>query len=631
MSLLLPSDGVNRSSGSLFLAPNASGPAVSHEKPAVPEGARPDVPVAQGDTKGVIVRFVLAIICFVIALGTLGTGVAERTFLAGPNTITLSTVAKHSAPVVVIDGAALNAYRQTQTVKLAGSTTAFAAYGRSTDVLAWVGNARYNEISINKTTGRLQSVYHAGKTTTVPNPAGSDLWLQQFTFDEANDFAIKVPSTMSVIAVSNGKAPAPSAISLGWPLDNSVPWAGPLILTGAIALIVGLILLLIAFYHLRRTRGPRRTQPRMPKLPRQPRFPRGRPRKEITATKGRRSIRSMVAVVPTLGIAVLVLTGCTVAPAPNIPTPTATSKAAAALVKVPAVTTPQLQEIIRNISSVVTTADGKFNVKLLKTRMAGPALDDRLANYTIRQANSALPASIAIPSGAVAVNLPQASNTWPRTVFTVLKSKSKSSLVYTALMLIQDTPRSNYKVNYAMTLEPNSTLPLVAPAKVGTTRLPPTTGLFKLQPAAIALAYGDILDKDTASTSNGLFEAKGDTFRTQVGAASKRAAIAALPATASLTYTNSNGTGQVIVLATNDSGAIVAVDLNETETVKPVQAGAAVSATGQIQALSGKATSTTGLIAVYGDQLLFYVPAASKTSKIVLLGYGQGLISAKEL
>lgn len=478
-------------------------------------------------------RFVLAIICFVIALGTLGTGVAERTFLANANTVTLSAVSKHPAPVVVIDGSALNAYRQTQTVKLSGSTTAFAAYGRTSDVLAWVGDARYNEVSLNAVTGKLQSKLHAGKATTVPNPAGSDLWLQQFPFDQANDFAIKIPSTMSVIAVSDGKSAAPSAISLSWPIDNSAPWAGPLILTGAIALIVGLILLLIAFYHLRRTRGPRRSQPRMPKLPRQPRFPR-RPRKEIAAAKGRRSIRSFIALVPTAGITLLVLSGCAVTPAPNIPTPTPSGTAAAAQVKVPAVTTPQLQEIVRNISSVVTAADGKFNVKLLKTRMAGPALDDRIANYTIRQANSALPASIAIPSGAVAVNLPQASNTWPRTVFTVLKSTSKATATvkatttYTALMLIQDSPRENYKVNYAMTLEPNTTLH-VAPAGVGTARLPPTTGLFKLQPAAIALAYGDILDKDTLSKSNDLFEAKGDTFRTQVGAESKKAAVAALP------------------------------------------------------------------------------------------------------
>jgi hypothetical protein len=583
----------------------------------------------QGNTKGVIVRFVLAIICFVIALGTLGTGVAQKTFLAGPSQVTLHTVSRSSAPVVVIDGAALNAYEQTQTVKLSGSQTTFAAYGRTSDVLAWVGNAKYNEVNLNKKTGVLQSTFHDGKTSTVPNPAGSDLWLQQFVFGQATDFAVKVPTTMSVIAVSNGKLPAPSDISLSWPLDNSTPWAAPLILTGAIALLVGAILLLIAFYHLRRTRGPRRSQPRMPKLPRQPRY---KPkRREITASKGRRSIRNFVAVVPTIAVSALLLAGCTAVPAPTIATPTAasTNSPLAAVTKVPAVTTPQLQEIVKNIAATVETSDANLNIKLVKTRLAGPALDDRLANYAVRKAQPSLPKSIAIPSGNVTVNLPEASNDWPRTVFTVLKSQNKSGLTYTALMLIQDTPRSNYKVNYAMTLEPHTAPLSVAPATVGTARLDPASGFFKLQPAAIALAYGDILDKDTASPSNKLFEAKGDTFRTQVGLASKKAAAALLPATASLTYTNANGNGQVVVLATNNNGAIVAVDLNEIETVKPVQAGAAVSAQGQIAALMGTTTTTTGLVATYGDQLLFYVPAAGKSSKIVLLGYGQGLISAK--
>jgi hypothetical protein len=587
--------------------------------------------VVQGNTKGVIVRFVLAIICFVIALGTLGTGVAQKTFLAGPSRVTMHTVSRTAAPVVVIDGAALNAYKQTQTVKLSGSETAFSAYGRTSDVLAWVGDAKYNEVSLNKKTGVLQSTFHDGKTDTVPNPAGSDLWLQQFVFGQATDFSVQIPSGMSVIAVSNGKLPAPSDISLSWPLDNSTPLAAPLILVGGIALVVGVILLLIAFYDLRRTRGPRRSQPRMPKLPRQPRY---KPkRREITASKGRRSIRNFVAVVPTIAISALLLAGCTAVPAPTIATPTAvsTDSPLAADAKIPAVTTPQLQEIVKNVAATVETSDASFNTKLLKTRLAGPALADRLANYVVRKAQPALAKSIAIPSGVVSINLPQAQtgNTWPRTVFTVLKSKIKSSLTYTALVLIQDTPRSNYKVNYAMTLEPNQSFPHVAPATVGTARLDPTSGFFKLQPAAIALAYGDILDKDTASPSYKLFQSKGDTFRTQVGMASKKAQAALLPATASLTYTNANGTGQVVVLATIDSGAIVAVDLNEIETVKPVQAGAAVNAPGQVAALMGTSTSTTGLVATYGDQLLFYVPAVGKSSKIVLIGYGQGLISAK--
>jgi hypothetical protein len=42
-------------------------------------------------------------------------------------------------------------------------------------------------------------------------------------------------------------------------------------------------------------------------------------------------------------------------------------------------------------------------------------------------------------------------------------------------------------------------------------------------------------------------------------------------------------------------------------------------------------TSSKGLVATYGDQLLFYVPSATdKSKKIVLLGFSQGLIAAKE-
>ena len=150
-------------------------------------------------------RFVLAIVFFVLALGTMGTGIAERTFLAGPDQVTLATTASHQAPVVVIDGAALNAYPEAQTVKMAGSPTSFAAYGRTSDVLAWIGNTNYTEVSLNPKTDELQSKFHHGEATKVPNPSGSDLWLQQYKFGEFAQFRAKVPASMSVIAVSNGK------------------------------------------------------------------------------------------------------------------------------------------------------------------------------------------------------------------------------------------------------------------------------------------------------------------------------------------------------------------------------------------------------------------------------------------
>lgn len=579
-------------------------------------------------------RFVLAIICFVLALGTMGTGIAQRTFLAGPDEVTLSSTAHQQAPVVVIDGAALNAYPETQTVKLAGASSAFAAYGRTSDVLAWVGDTNYTEVSLNKTTGKLQSKLHHGTATTVPNPNGSDLWLQQFTGAAGNDFQAKVPTNMSVIAVSNGKRPAPSTVSVTWPLDNSTPWSGPLILIGVIALILGLIFLLWAFNHLRRTRGPRRTPQRMPKLPKQPRFK--TQSKTITGNnaRGRRAIRNFVAVVPVVGISALLLAGCTATPAPTIVnSPSASPKVAGTVAaQQPVVSRVQLEQIVKRISSTVKTADGTLDKKLIKTRMAGPALETRLADYIIHKQHPNEQPSIDIPSTLGNYNLPEAKNAWPRSIFTVVKSGSKSNQEFIALVLIQHSPRSNYKVNYAMTLQPNTELPRVAPITVGASQLDPNIGLLKLQPSAIALAYGDILDNDTAAANYALFQAKGDAFRQQVGMAAKQSQAKTLPATAKLTYTNANGDGQVVALQTIDSGALVVVDLNEIETVKPVEAGAAVSVTGATEAYLNKGTSTAGITATYGDQLLFYVPSSGPASKkIVLLGYSQGLINAKEL
>ncbi len=52
-----------------------------------------------------------------------------------------------------------------------------------------------------------------------------------------------------------------------------------------------------------------------------------------------------------------------------------------------------------------------------------------------------------------------------------------------------------------------------------------------------------------------------------------------------------------------------------------------------MKALSGSALSTKGVTATYGVQLLFYVPPLGDGSdaKIQLLGFSQGLISAKEV
>jgi len=95
-------------------------------------------------------------------------------------------------------------------------------------------------------------------------------------------------------------------------------------------------------------------------------------------------------------------------------------------------------------------------------------------------------------------------------------------------------------------------------------------------------------------------------------------------------FTTTAGKATVVALSTVNSGAIVAVDINETEAAKPKQTGATINVKGAVRALIGKAKSKTGVTTVYNDQLLFYVPSVNDSGKIVLLGFSSGLVSAKE-
>ena len=55
-------------------------------------------------------RFVLAIVLFVVAFLAMGLGIAQKTFLAGPSKVTESAVVDSTAPFTIIDGSTLNAH-----------------------------------------------------------------------------------------------------------------------------------------------------------------------------------------------------------------------------------------------------------------------------------------------------------------------------------------------------------------------------------------------------------------------------------------------------------------------------------------------------------------------------------------
>jgi len=580
------------------------------------------------------VRFVFAIVSFVLAAVLIALGVAQRTVFASPDEFRLDVAVASDAPVTVIEGATLNALDGRQTLEISGTDGVFAAYGRTDDVLGWVGESEHTLVRYAEEEGSLVAEEVAGSETEVPSPQGSDLWLDSFSDDARLDMTVDLPEDVSVLLVSDGAAPAPSDISLMWPLDDRTPFSGPLILAGAVVLLLGLILLVWALLHMRASRGPRRKSRRLPKLPRQPRY---KSRRTTRPIAGRRPGRRGMIAVPVVMVGALALSGCTAESWPDLspqptPTPSAAAPGEAIGIDAPAATVRQVERIVADVSEVSAAADDARDSAMLESRFSGPAFDRRAADYQIRTADEGIESSVpVIPDGPVEVVLPQQTQTWPRTVFTVIQDDQDATIPTVALMLIQESPRENYKVHYAVTLEASAQLPDLAPASLGAARLGPDSPLLSSAPSGLAAAYADVLARDAESPENDRFRAEGDTLREAVGVAAKQAQAEELPDTASIEFTNSVGEEAPIAMATNDAGALVTVAMSETTTVRAAEEAATVDTGGSVQALAGTGSSTVGFEAVYGYQLLFYVPPAGSDDQVVLLGYHQGLDAAREI
>jgi hypothetical protein len=159
------------------------------------------------------VRFVAAIVAFVFAAAAVGLGVAQRTILAGPPSIT-SSVQTGDVSLTVIDAATLNANAGTQGIEVTGPGDLMLAYGRTADVLAWIGDASYNRVGWDPTNQELTSEVVTGSedATEVPSPVGSDLWLREFTGTDLLTRKINAPDGISVIiAVDTASFPAVGA------------------------------------------------------------------------------------------------------------------------------------------------------------------------------------------------------------------------------------------------------------------------------------------------------------------------------------------------------------------------------------------------------------------------------------
>ncbi|MGJ0388073.1 glycosyl transferase [Microbacterium sp. CGR1] len=233
-------------------------------------------------------RFVWAVVAFVLAAGLIAAGIAQRTVFMGPSTQETSVAVEEPAPYVLLDGDVLREHPGAQTLLVRGDGDIFAAYGRTADMEAWLADASYNHVTVGKdgeldvelvdpaAAGDDDTSTDAPETTPAPeetpaedgaaaetgrSPVGSDLWLDSFTDTDALIADMQLPEGVSLLIAHDGTADAPDDIVVSWPLDTSTPLAGPLMAAGAAVLLVGLVLYVLGIRHQRRGRGPRRKGP----------------------------------------------------------------------------------------------------------------------------------------------------------------------------------------------------------------------------------------------------------------------------------------------------------------------------------------------------------------------------------
>lgn len=564
-------------------------------------------------------RFLIAAVLYLVALVMIVVGVAERTIWAPAPSAEYAVVLDSKTPYTLINHATLTKLPGEPTIRIQGGVpTNVLVTARESDIVGWLGDSAQTRVVFDETGEKLTYTNQNGPTAAV-DVTKSDMWRSVETNDLAVQQRVDIKDEAALLIASDGTQASPNAISLVWAVKYDLTPSNVLIIAGLIILFAGVLLNLIAYYIMRKKRGPRRRTPRAPQGPRY--RPRRKDKNKVVNTRGRRSARKLNAVIGT-SLAIASLAGCAGVNPNATPTPTETS-----LNQIdPAVLdSAQVAKIIADVVTVAAKGDAEKNADFLLTRFEGPALVARTAHYKLQSKDRNIAALPAISDKVVSFVLPSATRTWPRTAMVVTNSDAKDQLPQ-VLVLQQDTPRDDYKVWYDITVLPGAKFPSVPATEVGSIPVSPDSLFLKVQPTALPMTYGNLIDQGDKSVYSLDFDLAADVFYQQVSK-SQADTIAKLTK-ATVTVTHELGDPNVISLGTIESGALVAVYVNDVYKIKP-QKKSAVTVEGNEKLLFGATGSAKGIITTYGDLLLFYVPGASSKDKIQTLGATQFLLSVK--
>lgn len=608
-------------------------------------------------------RYFFAILTLVIAGILLVLGVGQRTFLSGPSSVQIGVNAQQLEDgFAVIPAAVFDQLRGQPSVVLTGDQL-FVAIGSSRDIEGWMQGQNHSVLSLGE--GGEELEVQAVRTTEpamdnngdeseseIPDPRGSDMWLDEFTGESSLKVAVDLEPSQAVLAQVASDTAADATVQVSWAREKNTPLAGPLLVTGGIFAALGAILYLFALDHDRRGLGPRRGR----KGPFQGLRNR-RPYSSQTAsgvTKKAMKNRRLSLLAGAGAAALMVgLAGCSPSywPQPVEPSPSVEAQEPTDELRAPVpVVESQIDMITARISEVANTADSDLDSDVLKARFTGPAFDQRSANFTIRSAEPDYQVPPRILSERLDYTLIQSTENWPRTMFITVDSsmtdpadsgeeesseetegesnesagEGEESTPTLALLVTQSDPRSNYMTSHVISLRGGIEMPPAAPLSEGTALLSDDLKTLQLEPRMVSTAFADVLQAGQESEWYDLFALDDEILLDKMGAAWANQQSgenvnysASVKATEVPVVSLSTGQGGALVIASVFDDHITASD-GERYRVE-------LSKIEQALGLSG---SQERVVQRWLHDVLFYVPSAESGDKIVILGSSSEIVSA---
>jgi len=556
------------------------------------------------------VRLKIAVGLIVAGLLAVVWGIGLKTIWAPPETVSASYSSDAAAPLTVIDPAVLKLSPQGVEIKAEGDGEFLLAVGRSDDVKAWVGSTAHTQIT--GADGSTLQGSEADGDAKAPNPAGSDLWVNEETADSSIEYSWTdpAPGEWSILLASDGSKPAPAKVTVSWPNDTSTPWALALIIIGALAAVLGAALAVVS--------GKRSVPPAPPAA--------GRPgggRRVATEPAGQAGWTPK----PESGrvrFAAGTLAALALAAGPALPAQAAVPAAAEGTGQAtahPVLLPGQLTRIMDSVGAAVSAGDSAKDAKKLKDRVTGPALTMRSANYRVRAGKGEIDPPVPVSAGPVLTSMISSTPEWPRTAVAV--TKGKSNPVPQVIVLSQADARENYKMIGAVQMLPGTKFPEVSTEEGGTAAVSPGTkdGLTFSPRQALDLVSGYLTSgRNANAVAKNTFADQIRDFQKDQQTSNKDAKI---------TFSRSIDKTSVRSLRTADGGAVVFGTLRSLMRSLPAEAGAVVELSPEFAALAGADSTTKGVDVTYDEALFVKVPPAGSKDKVSVVGVAQDLVAAK--